>query len=292
MIMSAAIDVIVQGILLGGLYGFFAVGLSFIFGVMRLVNVAHGDLIVLAAFFSILLQQWLGISSAFVTLIILMPAMFALGYVLQRFLLNPALGDDILRPILVTFGLSVIIENGLLETLSADSRRLHAGNIETASVPIPGGLAIGVLPLTMFVLCVLVVAGLQWMLNETKLGRAFRATSDDPTIASLMGINDRHLFAVATGVAFAVIAVSAVFMGVRTSFNPTSGPDLLIFAFEAVTIGGLGSLWGTLLGGVSLGIAQSVGAHISPDWQILSGHLVFLFVLMVCPNGMFPKRGD
>jgi branched-chain amino acid transport system permease protein len=290
--MSTTIGIIIQGILLGGLYGTFAVGLSLIFGVMRLVNVAHGDFIVLAAFFAVLLQQWLGISSAFMTLIILIPVMFALGYILQRYLLNPTLGDAILRPILVTFGLSVIIENGLLETLSADSRRLHAGNIENASVSIFGGLAIGLLPLTMFFLCVLVVAGLQWMLNKTRLGRAFRATSDDPGVASLMGINDRHLFAVATGIAFAVIAFSAVFMGIRTSFNPSSGPDLLIFAFEAVTIGGLGSLWGTLLGGVSLGIAQSVGAHISPDWQILSGHLAFLFFLMICPNGMFPKRGD
>jgi len=290
--MSTVMEVIVQGILLGGLYGTFAVGLSLIFGVMRLVNVAHGDFIVLAAFMALLLQQWLGISSAFIILIILMPAMFALGYILQRYLLNPALGDDILRPILVTFGISVIIQNGLLETLSADSRRLHAGNIETASVPIFGGLAVGLLPLTMFVLCVFVVAGLQWMLSETKLGRAFRATSDDPAVAGLMGINNRHLFALATGVAFAVIALSAVFMGIRTSFTPSSGPDLLIFAFEAVTIGGLGSLWGTLLGGVTLGIAQSVGAHISPDWQILSGHLAFLFVLLVRPSGMFPKRGD
>jgi branched-chain amino acid transport system permease protein len=290
--MTAVLDTIIQGILLGGLYGLFAAGLSLVFGVMRLVNVAHGDFIVMSAFVVLFLQKMLHIGSPFTSLLILVPLMFIVGYVLQRVILNPTVGDSILRPVLVTFGLSVIIQNGLQQVFSADSQKLQGGQMEIASIALPRGLAVGVFPLCTLIVCVLLIAGLQWLLFHTSLGRAFRATSDDPTTAGLMGVNTRHLFAIATGITLATVALASVFMGIRSSFDPSSGPDRLIFSFEAVIIGGLGSLWGTLIGGILLGVAQSIGARLSADGLILAGHIAFLFILMVRPNGLLPKRGD
>ena len=278
--------------LLGGLYGLYAAGLSLVFGVMRLVNVAHGDFIILGAFLVWVLQQATGISAPVLMLPLATALMFGFGYAVQRILLNPTLGEDMLRPVLVTFGLSVIIQNGLLEGFSADSRRIQAGGVEVASLPIVDGLAVGVLPLLIFGVCIGVIALLQWMLYRTELGRAFRSTSDDAVTAGLMGVDDRHLFALATGIACAVVAIAGALAGIRSSFDPGSGAESLIFAFEAVIMGGLGSLWGTLAGGIVLGVAQSTGARLSPDWQVLTGHIVFLIVLVLRPGGLFPRRRD
>jgi len=290
--MNVVLDTIIQGILLGALYGLFAAGLSLVFGIMRLINVAHGDFIVLAAFLALLIQQVLHITSPFAALAVLIPLMFIMGYILQRVILNPTLGKSILRPVLVTFGLSVIIQNGLLEGFSADSQKLQAGQFAVQSIPLSHGLAVGLFPLTTLIVCVAVIALLQWVMYHTKLGRAFRATSDDQVTASLMGVNWRNLFSIATGITMATVAIAGVFMGIRTGFGPSAGPDQLIFSFEAVIIGGLGSLWGTLIGGILLGVAQSIGARISTDSMLLAGHLAFLVVLMVRPNGLFPRRGD
>lgn len=290
--MNAVLDTIIQGILLGALYGLFAAGLSLVFGIMRLVNIAHGDFIVFAAFMALLVQKLLHIESPFTALIVLVPLMFVLGYLLQRVILNPSLGGTFLRPILVTFGLSVIIENGLLEGFSADSQKLQAGQFAIQSIPLPRGLAVGLFPLTMLAVCIVVIAILQWVMYRTKLGRTFRATSDDQMTAGLMGVNWRNLFSIATGITMATVAIAGVFMGIRSGFDPSVGMDQLIFAFEAVIIGGLGSLWGTLIGGIVLGVAQSIGARISAEDMLIAGHLVFLVVLMVRPNGLFPKRGD
>jgi len=281
-------NVVVQGVLIGGLYAMFAAGLSLIFGIMRLVNIAHGDFIVLAAYMALVASTTLGLNPI-LALVIVAPLMAALGYVLQRLLLNRTLGDDLLPPLLVTFGLSVIIQNGLLELFTADSRRLQAGAIEVASIPIVPGIAIGVLPLLQFALAVTVIGGMQWVFYRTALGRAFRATSDDQAVAQLMGLDDRHVFAVGMALSLAVVAVAGVLIAVRTNFDPAIGPARLIFGFEAVIIGGLGSLWGTLCGGILLGVAQGIGAHVDPGWQMLAGHLAFLTVLALRPEGLFPK---
>ena len=215
--------------------------------------------------------------------------MAAIGYLLQRALLNRTLGDDLLPPLLVTFGLSVIIQNGLLELFTADSRRLNAGAIEVASFPLAEGVWIGVLPLVQFVAAIAVIGGLQILFYRTALGRAFRATSDDPSVAQLMGLDNRHVFALAMAISLAVIAVAGVLIAIRANFDPAIGPARLIFGFEAVIIGGLGSLWGTLAGGIILGVSQAIGAQIDPGWQLLAGHLVFLLILAVRPQGLFPK---
>lgn len=282
------LSILIQGTLLGALYALFAIGLSLSFGIMRLVNIAHGDLITLCAFAALVVVDGLEIHPL-TSLVIVLPLAFGLGYVLQRGLLNFTLGSSILPPLLVTFGMSVIIQNVLLEIFGADIRRLNAGPIEIASVVLPGGIAVGVLPIIVFVVALVALGGLQMLLYRTKLGRAFRATSDDAATAELMGIDNRHLYAVAMAIALVFTALAAVLFAVRTTFDPSSGPIRLIFAFEAVIIGGLGSLWGTLIGGIVLGIAQSIGASISLQWQILAGHLAFLIILIVKPDGLFPR---
>ena len=284
----AWVDTILQGLLLGGLYALFATGLSLIFGVMRIVNLAHGDLSILAAFLAVVAVESLGLDP-FVALVLVAPVMAALGYGLQTLVLNRLLGQGILPPILVTFGLSIIIQNGLLEIFSADSRRLNPGGIETASVALGGQLAIGWLPLITLAVAVAILVGLQGLIGRLSVGRAFRATSDDQETAELMGIDNRRLYGLAMALSLGIVAVAGVFLGIRTTFTFASGPDRLLFAFEAVIIGGLGSLWGTLVGGAVLGVAQTVGAKLSPGWGILTGHLVFLAVLLLRPQGLFAK---
>lgn len=281
------VNAILQGTLLGGLYALFAAGLSLIFGVMRLVNIAHGDLIVLAAYLGLTIAVGLGIHPL-LALAIVVPVMAALGYGLQRGILNRTMGDDILPPLLVTFGLSVIIQNALLMGFSADPQKLQAGDLETASLT-AGGLTVGVLPFLMFATAVAVIGGLQWMFYHTALGRAFRATSDRQEVAQLMGLNRAHVFGLAMALSLAVTGIAGVFLGIRTSFDPSIGGSRLIFGFEAVIIGGLGNLWGTLAGGVIIGIAQAVGGQIHPSLQLLAGHIVFLVILAVRPRGLFPK---
>lgn len=284
------LDILVQGILLGGLYALFAAGLSLVFGIMRLVNLAHGDLIVFAAFAILLIVSTLGLNP-FLAALLAAPLMFALGWALQRFVLNRVLGKDILPPLLVTFGLSVALQNGLLEAFSADTRRIPAGPLESASLDL-GIVTVGWMPLLTFLSAVIVILALNRIFYATALGRAFRATSDDPVTASLMGIDPKGIFAIATGLAMVVVTVAALYLGMRANFDPSIGPARLIYAFEAVIIGGLGSLWGTLAGGIIIGVAQTLGAAINPEWQILAGHLAFLLVLLVRPRGLFPRAVD
>jgi len=281
------VNAVIQGTLLGGLYALFAAGLSLIFGVMRLVNIAHGDLIVLAAYLALTTSTALGVHPL-ATLLMVIPLMALIGYLLQRGILNFTLGDDLLPPLLVTFGLSVIIQNTLLETYTADPQKLNAGALETASISI-GSLSVGVLPLLTLALAVAVIAGLQWTFYRTALGRAFRAVSDNQDIAQLMGLNRRHIFGLAMALSLAVTAIAGVLLGIRTNFDPSIGGARLIFGFEAVIIGGLGNLWGTLAGGVILGIAQTIGAKIDPGWQLLAGHITFLVIIALKPNGLFPR---
>jgi branched-chain amino acid transport system permease protein len=282
------LNTIIQGVLLGGLYAMFAAGLSLIFGVMRLVNIAHGDLIVAAAYLALVVVQATGMHPLASGLIVV-PLMAVLGYAMQRLLLNPTIGKDLLSPLLVTFGISVILQNGLLMAFTADSQRLPAGGIETASFQILEGVSIGLLPLMMFVASILIILALELVFYRTSLGRAFRATSDDPEIAQLMLLDRNHIFGMAMALSAAVVAIAGIFLAMRTSFDPASGPARLIFGFEAVIIGGLGNLWGTLAGGIVLGVAQAIGAQISPGWQILAGHLVFFLVLAFRPRGLFPR---
>jgi len=283
-------SVLVQGTLLGGLYAMFATGLSLSFGIMRLVNIAHGDLIVLAAYVALATVNATG-AHPLVSLVAVVPIMGLFGYLLQRGILNGVLGGDLLPPVLVTFGFSIIIQNVLLELYSADARRLQSGWLEAASVQV-AGIAVGVLPMLTFAAAILVIGGLQAFLYRTEMGRALRGASDDPVTAGTVGVNTRHVYGVAMGIALAVAAIAAVFLAMRATFDPSAGPVRLLFAFEAVIIGGMGNLWGTLAGGIILGIAQSIGAQLDAKAQILAGHLAFLLVLLLRPEGLFPRTRD
>lgn len=284
------IDTLVQGVLLGGLYALFAAGLSLVFGIMRLVNLAHGDLIVLGAYLILFTATALGLSP-FVAVLVAAPVMFAVGWLLQAHLFNRVLGEDILPPLLVTFGLSVVIQNALLEGFTADSRKLTAGAIEADAMHL-GPVTLGVMPVLTLASAVAVIFALNQLFYRTALGRAFRATSDDAVTAQLMGIRPEKVFAMATGIALVVATIAALYLGTRANFDPSIGPARLLYAFEAVIIGGLGSLWGTLAGGIVIGVAQAVGAAINPEWQILSGHIAFVLVLLLRPRGLFPRAVD
>jgi branched-chain amino acid transport system permease protein len=282
------VNAVVQGFLLGGLYALLATGLSLTFGVMRLVNLAHGDMAVLAAFFCFSVTDVLG-WNPLVALAVVLPAAFVLGWALDKLVFDRLVGVDPSYQIVATFGLAIIIQNLLLEHYSANQRRLDAGAIEGKSIRINDDLSIGWMPLLTFVVAIVVLAGLSLFLNRTQLGRAFRATSDDTDAARLVGIDNKRIYGIALGISAATAALAGVLLGVKTQFDPSSGPVRLIFAFEAVIIGGLGSLWGTLAGGITLGIAQTVGEQYATGWGVLTGHLVFLVVLAFRPTGFFGK---
>jgi branched-chain amino acid transport system permease protein len=289
------IETLLQGVLLGGLYCLFALGQSLMFGVMRLTNTAQGDFVILGSFAAIAGMSalaTLGPANAltpFIVMLALLPLAFGFGYALQRYVLNGTLGKDPLPSLVVTFGLSIVIQNLLLELFSADPRSIETGGLNTESLALPGGLAIGVLPLLVFVVAVGATAALQWLFNRTQIGRAFRAVSDDKEIAELMGLSSNKVYALATAIAFMLIAVAGVLQAMRTTVSPSDGPLLLLFAFEAVIIGGMGSFWGTLVGALLLGITQQIGFRLDPGWGIWFGHIVFLAVLVVRPQGLFPK---
>ena len=283
-------ETLIQGILLGGLYGLFALGLSLMFGVMRLTNTAHGDFIILGSFASLALVSS-GLSPL-QTLLVTLPLAWVLGYGLQRYVLNGTLGKDPLPSLVVTFGLSIVTQNFLLEIFSADPRAIESDGFNTLGFAISESISIGLLPMLILVLALLTTFFLQWLFKNTHMGRAFRAVSDDPEIAELMGLNARQVYASATGLAFVLISISGTLQGMRTTVSPSDGPLLLLFAFESVIIGGMGSFWGTLAGAMLLGVAQQIGFRWDPGWGIWCGHMMFLIILIVRPQGLFPKTRD
>jgi branched-chain amino acid transport system permease protein len=283
------VNVVVQGILLGGLYALFACGLSLLFGVMRVINLAHGDLAVLAAYLAVTLVPALGLPALW-SVVIVVPIFAVFGYLLQRTLVQASLDRGPLTTLLVTFGLSVVIENALLAGFSADSHSIGVGSLASRSIRVSGQLSIGVLSLVIFAVAVVVLLGLQYLLSRTSTGRLIRAVADDREAARLAGVSHRHVFGVAAALAFGTVAVAGLAFGMYSSFAPASGASRLLFAFEAVVIGGLGSLWGTLLGGMVLGVAQAIGAQIDPADAVLAGHAVFLAVLAFRPEGLTGRR--
>jgi branched-chain amino acid transport system permease protein len=282
------INQLLQGILLGGLYTLFATGLSLSAGVMRFVNIAHGDFIVLACFILLVLTTSLGLNPVIATLIVL-PIAFAFGFALQRFLLQRVVGENVLLVILVTFGLSIIIENGLLEGFGANPQKVSGGWVETATIALGHGINVGLFQILTFVAAIVLVALLDLLLYRTGIGAKIRAVSDDVAAANLIGLSSVRIYAVAMGISFVTVAVAAGFMSIWTDFDPSSGPNRLLIAFEVIVLGGLGSLWGSLVGGIVLGVAQAIGGQFDITWQMLAGHIVFLVVLAVRPQGLFPK---
>ena len=280
-------NALIQGVLTGGLYALLAAGLSLVFGVMRIVNLAHGDFSILAAF---LVLTVAGHTNLWLGMIAVLPVMALLGYSLQRSMLNKSISMGVLSPLLITFAFSIIIQNALLKFFSSDSRSIQTDSLGSASIKINESIYIGLLPLLTFATGVLLTLTIHFYLTRTRGGRAMRATSDDPTAAELVGINNRHVYGLATAIGLFAAGIAGILFGMRTQFSPSLGPIALIFAFEAVIIGGLGSLWGTLVGGIVLGVAQSIGAQINPAYGVLAGHLVFILILLIRPQGLLPKQ--
>jgi branched-chain amino acid transport system permease protein len=286
----AWVNAIIQGVLTGGLYALFACGLSLMFGVMKVVNLAHGDLAVVAGYIAIGVITVTHIPVLW-SFVIVVPIMAVLGYVLQRTLIQSSLDRGVLTTLIVTFGLSVVIENGLLEFFTANSRGIGANlALVTGAFTIGSQISIAYLLLVIFAVAVAVLLGLQYFLSTSKYGRLIRAVADDKEAAQLAGADYRHVFGIAAAVAFATVALGGIAFGMYSNLDPTTGTDtILLFAFAAVVIGGLGSLWGTLLGGVVLGVAQQIGAQINISDELLAGYIVFLLVLVLRPQGLISR---
>jgi len=282
-------NVVIQGILIGGFYALFACGLSLMFGVLKVINLAHGDIAVVAAYVAVFVTPHLHLPAVWAFLVVV-PLFGLIGYLLQRTLIQKSIDRDPFTTLLVTFGLSVVIENLLLEIYSANGQVVNIGSLITRSWHPTSIVYISYVSLTVLGVAVLVLALLQLFLSRTGQGRLIRAVADDREAAQLSGANYRHVFGIAAAIAFATVALAGIAYGMMTQFAPTSGGVNLLFAFEAVVIGGIGSLWGTLVGGISLGVAQQIGAHINPQYQILAGNLLFLLVLAVRPQGLFGKK--
>ncbi len=286
------VNAIIQGVLTGGLYALFACGLSLMFGVMKVVNLAHGDLAVIAGYIAIFVITVVNVPVLW-SFVIVVPVMAVLGYALQRTLIQSALDRSVLTTLIVTFGLSVVIENGLLQFFTANSRAIGTGlSLVSGSFSI-GQIQIGYLLVVIFAVAVVVLLGLQYFLSRSRYGRLIRAVADDKEAAQLSGADYRHVFGIAAALAFGTVALAGIAYGMYSQFTPTTGTDtLLLFAFEAVVIGGLGSLWGTLLGGVVLGVAQQIGAQVNISYEVLAGYLVFLAVLVLRPQGLTSRRAE
>jgi branched-chain amino acid transport system permease protein len=275
------INQILQGVLLGGYYAVIACGLAFMFSVMRIINLAHGSLAVAAAYLIFLLSEKAHLP-LFACFIISVIVMAVVGWLLQRFILDRSARGGQLLPILSTFGLAMVIDNSLFEQFGADTRSLAGaiGDLSWDSWELPGGLYVGKLPVLIFATAVIMLAGLQLMLSHTTLGRAIRATAEDPDTAGLMGIDAGRVNAAAAAIAMVTVTIAGMFLGMRATFEPYSGAPQLLFAFEAAVIGGAGSLWGTLIGGIILGVAQTIGASFHPLGFLIAGHAVFLVILL------------
>jgi branched-chain amino acid transport system permease protein len=285
--MQTAAETLLNGLMLGALYALFGLGLSLSLGVMRMINIAHGDLIVLGAYLTSAAMQVTGFGPLSALLVVL-PIMFCLGWSMQTLLLNHVVGKSDFAPLLLTFGVSIVLQNLLQEMFTADTRSLRAGDLATLGVNV-AGVSIGILPLLSAVASVLLLGVTHWLIESTHFGRQARAVSDDPDTARLVGVKDRRFFAGVTGFIFVTIGIAASLYALRTPFSPTAGPERLLYSFEAVVLGGLGSIWGTLAGGLIIGTTQILGAKFSSGLGPFFGHVVFLVALLVRPQGLFGK---
>lgn len=275
------INILLPGILLGGYYALLASGLSFLFGVMRIINLAHGSLAVLAAYaIWIMAERW-GINP-FIGGALLLPVMALMGWALQRLIFERSIDGGVLVPILSTFGLAMLTDNLLFQNFGADTRSLapYVDSLAYDSWELPGDIYVGQLAVIVFIAALAVLGGLHLMLARTDLGRRIRATAQDADAAQLVGIDAGRTYALASAIAMMTVTLAGLSLALRATFDPYAGPLQLIFAFEAVVIGGAGSLWGTLIGGLILGVAQSIGAHLHPQGFLIAGHLVFLVILV------------
>lgn len=286
------VNALVQGVLLGGLFTMAAVGLSIAFGVLRIVNLAHGEVMTVGAYVSVMVLATTGMN-VWVSMLIVVPLLAAVGYVVQRYVLQRAVGISELAPLLVTFGISIMVPNALIELFTNDKRPISTGGLAVQSITLVDGVTVGVLPLITAVLAVALIVCVQLFLSQTQIGRYMRAAADDAPTLQLMGVDSRQIYGVAMALAFGIAALAGVFYGMRQGgVTPFDGQLSLLFAFEAVIIGGLGSLWGTLAGGTVLGISHTIAGLFGPEMPLLVGNLVFLTILVLRPRGIVRSRRE
>jgi len=287
--MLTFLEPLINGLLLGGLYAAIGIGLSMIFGIMRQVNLAHGELMILASYFSLIFIQLLGLHPL-LTFLFVLPTTFILGYLLQTFLFNRVLEKGMEPYLMISFGLSIILQNTMLLIFTPDARTLKTG-LAIKSLNVFDLFHVPVIYLVDCAAGFLVLGLIHLMMKKTYLGWAIRAASDNLTAARLMGINPKRVYALAMGMAVITAAVSGVLVGMTFTFYPHSGTQYLIIAFGVVIIGGLGSLPGTFLGGLILGVSQLVGGRvIGPGFQLLSGYIILLIVLTIRPQGLLGRK--
>ncbi|MDR1815526.1 MAG: branched-chain amino acid ABC transporter permease [Clostridiales Family XIII bacterium] len=280
---------LINGILLGGLYAIVGVGMSIIFGIVKLTNLAHGDFVILGAYLSLAVSTATGLHP-FASFAIVLPVMFGLGFAIQRTMVNRLLtrGDE--PPLLVMFGLSIIIQNLLLQFFSADAQHLRS-TYDIGSIKI--GDTGAIIPLMFLIDCIIGVAiilALNMFMKKTYVGNAIRAVSDDNTAARIMGVNVPLVYGVAMGVAMVTAALAGVLVGMTYTIYPTSGSQYLIISFGVVVIGGMGSIKGTLVAGLIFGLAQLLGSYfLGTSLQLLAGYVIILVMLAVKPRGLFAK---
>ena len=283
----ALIQAIIQGVLIGGLYAAIGLGMSMIFGIVKITNLAHGDFMILACYISLI---FLGIiNDPLVTLVVVIPIMFFVGFGFQKSILNRVIGRGDEPPLLITFGISIIIQNLLLYFFTANAQKLkHPWAIQ--SFTIGDNIHIPYIWLLSCIVGAGIIILLGWYLKGTYMGRAIRATSDDTEAAQLQGVNIKSTFSVAMGISMMTAGVAGVFIGILFNFYPSSGANYLIIAFAVVVIGGIGSIYGTLAAGIIFGLAQVVGGHfVGPEYQQLIGYIVLLIMLVVRPQGLFQR---
>ena len=298
----AAIDIInglLTGALIGGYYAMLAIGLALSFGVMRLVNLAHGEFLVLGAYISAAILQVLKIPSFFV-LIFVVPIMFVIGYALQRILLNRvsvqamerrgmSSNFGLMAPILVTFGLGIAISHLLFGIFASDARTIP-NSLAFSAVHFTDDLSVSLLKFVFFWTSIALLIALHLFLKATNIGRAIRAAADSPTYAALMGIPTDHIFSVAMGISLVLAGIAGFMIGMTRTFQPFDGPQFILITFGVVIIGGINSILGILIGGIVLGITQVLaGTYFGPSAQLVAGYMLVLFILSFRREGLFSR---
>jgi branched-chain amino acid transport system permease protein len=280
------VEAVLNGLMVGGLYGLFGLGLALAFGIMRIVNVAHGEFVVLAAYFGMALFTMTPLPLP-VVIVCVAAAAFALGWVLQTTVLNRVLGPNPIPAMVITIGLAIVVRNMLVKVFGADIRTINIGPLQDMGLQF-FGMAIGVVPLMIFAIALVLFGGMHMLLQHTNIGRAFRAAADDFEILETLGFNRRRVYSAAMGFAVMLSAIAGLLLAMRSSFTPFSGVERLLIAFEVVIIGGLGSLRGCFLAGLFLGVVQVVGLKIVPNSGPIFGHLAFFIVLLLRQAGLSP----
>lgn len=275
-----------NGILLGGLYAIIAIGLSTIMGIVKVMNFSHGDLMIFSSYLSLVFITWLGVNP-YITFFIVVPLMYFVGYFLQRFLLNRILGKEMDPPLIVTFGVAIILQNLLLLIFTPDARTLMTP-LGLKTIFLTEYLKIPVNYLVDFVISLGVILFLYLFFQKSYLGRAIRAAADDEIAAKLMGINVYNIYSKAMGISMMTAGIAGVLVGMTFTFYPHTGSQYLFVAFGVAIIAGLGSMRGTFIAGIILATAQLYGGHfLGPGYQMVSGHIILLIVLLIKPKGIF-----